>query len=206
MDHEFQELFSKDELDVLQNKAFFYLKRSATGKIMELFNELAESIQQLPEHQSFKFPPGTDCQSAKISKGENYLQLPYIVLDFPRLFSRDSIFAYRVMFWWGNELSFTLLICGKAFQHFADILILRYEQIQNNLETVYVCVDETPWRHEFEPDNYIAAKKVSAIDFAGLIKKNGFCKLSVRTTNLDRKDWMEKGLRTYRFFLETLYL
>ena len=49
----------------------------------------------------------------KIAKGENYLQLPYVLLDYPRCFDKENIFAIRTMFWWGNFFSITLHLSGS---------------------------------------------------------------------------------------------
>jgi len=50
--------------------------------------------------------------SPKISRGENYLGLPYLVLDYPRLFRPDAVLAIRTFFWWGHFFSSTLQLSG----------------------------------------------------------------------------------------------
>jgi hypothetical protein len=60
------------------------------------------------------------CLNGKISRGENYQLLPYIILDYPSYFSRNNIFAVRTMFWWGNFFSITLHLSGD---HKINLLI-----------------------------------------------------------------------------------
>ena len=50
--------------------------------------------------------------SPKISKGENYRGLPYVMLDYPRLFGREEVLAIRTFFWWGHGFSVTLHLKG----------------------------------------------------------------------------------------------
>ena len=51
--------------------------------------------------------------SPKISRGENYKGLPWLVLDYPRYFNKADVFAIRTLFWWGNFFSITLHLSGS---------------------------------------------------------------------------------------------
>ncbi len=37
------------------------------------------------------------------------------MLDYPRAFGRDSIFACRTFFWWGRFFSLTLHLAGRSW-------------------------------------------------------------------------------------------
>ena len=89
----------------------------------------------------------------KIFKGENYRQLPYIVLDYPRHFSTDRGFAFRSMFWWGKEFSFTLHLQGKAWEYYRNRVAERMGMLTGN--DFYCCVNNSPWQYYFENDNYL---------------------------------------------------
>src|SRR5947209_18206936 len=45
--------------------------------------------------------------SPKISRGENYLGLPYVILDFPRVHRSGYMAFISSMLWWGNLFSST---------------------------------------------------------------------------------------------------
>jgi hypothetical protein len=115
--------FSEAELQAILQPDFFYIKHSATQKVMELFGEtermLRDSIVQYPSLSQH-----TNVVSPKIFRGENYKKLPYIVLDYPRTFSAENIFAYRTMFWWGKEFSFTLHLQHAAKSNEKQIVLL----------------------------------------------------------------------------------
>ncbi len=194
--------FTPKELTALQNKDFFYLKRSATDKIIALFGQIAESIKALPEHRDFLFPEGTDASTGKISRGENYRQLPYIVLDLPRLFSPTSIFAFRVMYLWGHEFSFSLLLSGEALQTYLPQISAKFEYLQDH--HLFVCMADTLWQHEFTHENYVSLFQTNKSAFLEQIGTHGFCKLSVP---LQVEDWEiadVQALSTYQLFLEMM--
>ena len=65
--------------------------------------------------------------SPKISKGENYKGLPWLVLDYPRYFNKEDIFAIRTLFWWGNFFSITLHISGKYKMRYEKKIIDSFE-------------------------------------------------------------------------------
>ena len=79
------------ERAVIQNRAFFDLKKSATDKIIKELQELRQAIKASTQFQQFDFPERTDTANGKISKGENYLGYPYLILDFPRRFEKGNI-------------------------------------------------------------------------------------------------------------------
>lgn len=95
-------MFSDKEFNYLSDQDFLITKRVITDKVITLFSELEGELKQLVNSQDFSFPSGTLSKSGKISKGENYRGLPYVILDYPRLLKKDNIFAYRTIFWWGN--------------------------------------------------------------------------------------------------------
>ena len=144
--------FSEAELEAITHPDFFYTKYAAMQKVMELLGETERMIRQvLLSHPHFGLH--TDIQSPKIFRGENYRQLPYMVLDFPRRFNTETVFSFRSMFWWGKEFSFTLHLQGEAFQHFRKTIEEKIRILAGN--NFYFCVHASPWQYYFEQDNYM---------------------------------------------------
>ncbi|MFX8895293.1 hypothetical protein ABTM96_19365, partial [Acinetobacter baumannii] len=87
--------------------------------------------------------------SAKISRGEHYEGLPWVMIDYPRYFKKNHFFAIRTFFWWGNFFSLTLQLKGKYQLGFQG----------SNFETLkadwFICVNEDEWQHHFRQDNYV---------------------------------------------------
>ena len=64
--------------------------------------------------------------SPKISKGENYNGLPYVMFDYPRFFTKENVFAVRTFFWWANYFSVTLHLKGEYKEMFAETIFKKY--------------------------------------------------------------------------------
>lgn len=122
------------------------------NKVLYKINELLQGVQvQMQLFQNPMLPPNLFTVPPKISKGENYLGLPYLVLDYPRLFTNEGIYAIRTMFWWGHFFSSTWHLSGTYKDGMAAKLEEAYPLLK---EQHYVGVHTNPWHHHFEPDNY----------------------------------------------------
>jgi len=191
-----------DELAALQNTEFFKLKQRATAKLLQLFGGLAQNMKQLPEHQNFDFPAGCDVQLGKISKGENYQNLPYMVLDFPRLFKSGDIFACRTLFWWGHGFSFTLLLQGNSLHRFWPAISSNFHRLSG--QNYYLSVAETPWRHEFTSNTYQPCSRFGTAELEQQVLRHGFCKIALPLPLEQWNSVPEAGLQAYRQFLQLL--
>jgi hypothetical protein len=167
---------SKKEVSILEEEKFFHGKRSVTEKVFLLLSEVVKEIQSVPEFQGIIFPRGTDITSGKISKGENYLGLPFIILDFPRLFNGDEILTFRTMLWWGNFISCSLLISGTHLPQSLENLNAHYESL--SAKKNFVCVNESPWIHHFESNNFVKLATMNAATAIQLSSLHGFVKVS----------------------------
>ena len=182
---------TKKELLVLQDSDFLLTKAAVLEKITELFGHTREELKQCVEHSNFSFPDGTGLLNGKISKGENYKNLPYMVLDYPTLFSKNSIFAYRTMFWWGNFFSATLHLEGIALNYYRKSITINLDKLLK--KDVYIGVGDTPWHYHYEKDNYSRLNDVSR-DF---ITNSKFLKLSKK---IELKKWTDVPEFSTNFF------
>ena len=169
-------LFNTDEYNLIKNEEFIAVKRSAISKVEDLFAEIENTITQSPEFQTFAKNSILKFQAPKISKGENYKGLPYVVLDHPKLFSKTSKFSFRTLFWWGNFFSNTLHLEGKALEFFRPNILANQEKLRNM--ELYICVNSSPWEYHYLPDNYRLINEISKEDFEELIRTSPFIKLS----------------------------
>ena len=79
-------LLSADELATLKNRRFFEIKWRISEKIYTRLAGIVLESHTRGIFSNIDFPAGSDLSTGKISKGENYLGLPYLLLDFPRNF------------------------------------------------------------------------------------------------------------------------
>jgi hypothetical protein len=145
-------LLSAEEINLVCDTHWLLTKNSIIEKTRNMFGELAAQLQQKFDHNRHSLPEAVQLFSPKVFKGEYYQGLPYVMLDYPRVFTRDEVFAIRTMFWWGNFFSVTLQLKGSYQRMFADALTRNKQLlIQHNF---YASVSGDEWRHDFEPENY----------------------------------------------------
>lgn len=146
-------MLTDKELGYLADQDFLLTKRQVTGKIIRLLADLEKDLKAVIAGSAYDFPPGCQLQAGKISKGENFRDLPYVILDYPRLFARGAVFAYRTMFWWGNFFSNTLHVSGAGLDYMpSDISITTQPEL-------YVQYEGDPWDHSLG-----SAMKVDSIE------------------------------------------
>lgn len=171
---------SEDELNLVQNAQWLLTKNKIIGKVFDLFAEVAHDRRDWLQRKPGPVRPAAELlqTSPKISKGENYNGLPWVMLDYPRVFGKEDVFAIRTMFWWGHYFSVTLHLKGRYKRQYRSIML-------NNLSLFaqhdfYISVSEDEWRHEFAEDNYTLLSQLSFNEVENSWQANDFCKLSAK--------------------------
>jgi hypothetical protein len=168
---------SDDEQQLVTNTEWILTKRRVIDKVDALLGAVSVQQQAVIAQQKKWLPDAVVNSSPKIAKGENYLGLPYLLLDYPRCFNSDDIFAVRSMFWWGNFFSITLHLSGKYKTMFQQNII---ENIAAVKQDVFICVHESQWQHHFEADNYIGIQKLPADELRKTMIEKPFIKLAIK--------------------------
>ena len=193
---------SKEEFAILGNADFFKAKRRITEQLSELFGELRDGLAEVAAQHENSVPVGVDKQVGKLSKGENYLDLPYLILDFPKLFNKETIFAFRSMCWWGNNFSFHFHLSGPTWTARKQDIINKISSLQG--QDFYICVNESPWHFHFESDNYMPLDKFLSRGLTEGLETKSFLKIG-RSYPLETwPDLTTKGQETLAFCLELL--
>jgi hypothetical protein len=169
------------EKGILADREFLITKINIIEKIHSLFENVRVDLKQAILTSQFNFDYRIDTEYGKIFKGEDYKSLPYVVLDYPKFFSKKGIFAFRTMLWWGNFFSATLHLEGDLFTKYKD-RIIKNSKLLFDGET-YFCINTTPWEYHYSNDNYIIINKDTQNKLDGL----NFLKLS-KKFNLDQYD------------------
>jgi hypothetical protein len=172
---------SKEEIDLVSDPGWILTKNSIMGRVVQLFADLSERIgpeldglRDVMEHQPADIKALANWDTPKISKGENYQGLPYVMLDHPRLFHKDHVLAIRTMFWWGHYFSVTLHLKGWIQEMFLTVINRHARELADAGFHFAVSGDE--WRHELEGDNYHALKE----DSLDIATEYPFLKLSAK--------------------------
>jgi hypothetical protein len=168
---------SEEELELACDPFVLLTKNAVMTKAGELLGALSEHMQhELHSHDRSI----TDAIEAgpKVSRGENYLGLPYVILDFPRYFREHDVFAVRTMFWWGNFFSMTLHLKGNYREHFRSKLTVALPGMTER--GFHVCISEDEWEHHFGVDNYIPQASLEEGLWEDLYNVRTFTKLAVK--------------------------
>lgn len=172
------------EKELVSNAGWILTKNGILEKVMQLFGRIQVSYRE--ELNRFPGLPGEIAEyGPKISRGEKYEGLPYLVLDYPRLFRPADIFAIRTLFWWGNFFSITLHLAGDYAANAVEKISDAYPMLSE--QGYSVCIGADPWLHHFGPDHYRRVSEIDPEAFTRLLREKEFIKLAVKF-ELDRWD------------------
>ncbi len=190
------------EKELMQNKEWILTKRSVIEKVCVLFGNMHHVYKEILQNENLSLDIFSQDKFGKISKGENYLGLPYVILDYPSVFSKENVFAIRTMFWWGNFFSISLQLAGKSLlTHRAFSKSFFYLKEKN----FFICINENQWEHNFEPNNFIHASKLNAINKKQIFERN-FFKISKKIGLKDWEDTPEFLEKTFKEIIQFLRL
>jgi hypothetical protein len=155
--------FSASEMELMCNSEIILTKNKVLGKIKTLLEEVQNKMLENYEQESNLYPENLFSIHPKISRGENYLGLPYLILDYPRFFKLEDIFAIRTMFWWGNFFSSTLHLSGNFKVQYEKKIEAAHRLLAKN--NISIGVNTDPWLHHFGPDNYVPIALLNEEEF-----------------------------------------
>ncbi|HSU29064.1 MAG TPA: hypothetical protein VLJ68_11825 [Chitinophagaceae bacterium] len=187
------------EMDLVNNRDIILTKNVILVKAMELLGSLQVKINDYLAADASSFPAEVSAIPPKISKGENYLGLPYRILDHPRYFMKDDVMAVRTLFWWGNFFSMTLHLSGKYKKSYAPAIEKNYTHWKK--QGFFICVNEDPWEHHFEKDNYVQVSQLDKLEFEKKVSHSPFLKLAV---SLPIDKWNEAPESLYNQFKQLM--
>ncbi len=167
---------SANELQMVCDKEWILTKQLIIEKVYRLFGEQATTMQQLVQKYVKTLPELATNSNPKISRGENYDGLPYVMLDYPRHFAKESTLAIRTFFWWGNFISINLHLSGPCKE--AAIPALQSNFINFQQKDYSICINTEPWKHHFGADNYVPMKNLSVTEFTARLGRESFIKIA----------------------------
>lgn len=167
---------STEEQQLVTNTNWILTKRTIIEKAGEILGNQAAFAQQYIKQTAL--PAEVVSTSPKIAKGENYLQLPWVMLDYPRLFERENSFAVRTMFWWGNFFSTTLQLSGRYKLQYENKLKENSQLMKQH--GFFVCTSNDAWQHHFNEDNYTPAATLTDEAVAVVFSNTDFIKIACK--------------------------
>lgn len=187
------------ELAIIHDTKFLITKFEVITKITSLLDTLNRRLSENIHQYSSILSPELLRSTGKISRGENYRQLPYLVLDAPRHFNRHDLMVFRSMFWWGHEFSFTLHLQGSYLHQYLAALLSHIHTIQQ--QDVYICVNSSPWEYHFDEDNYVPASSLKPEAIMEHARQFDFIKISRTLTLEDIAQGPAFGWETFELYM-----
>ena len=175
---------NEKELKYLMDTEFISTKRRIIAKAELLLKSCSKLIDQELRSGNYRIKSNYLINPPKISKGENYKGLPYIVLDNPRNYTSGNVLAYRIVIWWGNTISFSLHLEGRHAQPAVNSIVRKLSN--HTQKDLYYCLGNTPWEHHFENTNYQELHKLKPESILKHFGKFQFLKVAKKAT---LKEW-----------------
>lgn len=131
-------VLSQQHIDLISDQSFLKEKRILLNDLVKHFHKVEAALQEVISKHKESLPQGSLMVTGKISRGENYKGLPYLVLDYPRFTAGNKVFIYRTMFWWGNY--FLCLLVTENCGYY-----LSGNSAPNDL---MINIGKTPWNYD----------------------------------------------------------
>lgn len=177
---------NNDEFNLISDTWYPIIKKGAIEKIKAQLADLGAQMQDNQPHLNYK-----------ISAGENYLNLPYLILDFPKISGPNFPFVFRTLFWWGKPISCQVLVRNNLYNNTIDKLL--YLSHPNTL----VLVGDNLWENDFSSQHFKSVAELSDIEKAALTAKT-YVKL-VHTFDMKKPDNLfEEAIGFYENYKELL--
>ena len=188
------------EMELVATPDIILTKNAILQKIKSFLEALQIKQLEIIKQYSSEFPEEVLKISPKISRGENYKGLPWLVLDNPRHFQHNNIFAIRTMFWWGNFFSITLHLSGK---YKSDLLRKNSERISLlKKNEFYIYAGQKEWEHDFDPASYKKISAATIVELEKIFTENNFLKFAIKFP-IDSLETIEDNLcRNYELLVK----
>jgi hypothetical protein len=167
-------VFSTQEIDIASDPITLLIKNRVMEKAVSLMGDMEKIILSLLDGTNL--PSEINLNNGKISKGEQYKFLPYVLLDYPAIYTKKDVFAIRTMFYWGNFISISIHLKGIYLERYGRLVL----EIVKNDPTIYFCVHHSEWEYDYTERNY---QLLSAVKEEGINQQfvdHGFVKFSTK--------------------------
>lgn len=160
---------TKHELDFASSVEYPLTKQNVFTKINRLMHETGLQLSQ-----EFHKNQLIDLAHHKITKGERYKEMPYLVMDFPQIKGPDFNIVLRTMFWWGHYFTCSLIVKTS---------LLDLEKTAKNigkLKKAKILTGSNLWEQELETDDYAKTSDLSKKQIMKLLESSNYLKLSCK--------------------------
>lgn len=178
------------ELALLQDAKVLPLKHSVQQKLEQKLIQTGNTLKAL------KLSLEWESKAPKLSRGENYAQQAYRVMDFPRIQEEGGFLFYRTLVLWGHPIGAHLIVSGHFMERLVPRLLNNYQQLAPHW---LLAAQDSPWIWESEAEGLLVCSTLSEENLNLEIEKRKFFKLSSflpldqydRLADFSRDRWAE---------------
>jgi hypothetical protein len=172
---------NNDEFNLIDSDWYPITKKSAIDKIKSQMIEEGTKLQNVYPQKSYK-----------ISTGENLNNLPYVVLDFPKIEGPKFDFVCRALFWWGRGIQFQLILNGKSKDVYARILA------QSKLSD-FVLLGPNVWENDIKTTDFCELNFMSESQKELILQAHFFKLIRFKTFELNEQ-FFEDFTQFYAYY------
>ncbi|MEO6930831.1 MAG: hypothetical protein ABI151_04325, partial [Chitinophagaceae bacterium] len=162
-------------MDLVKNSTWILTKNLIIEKFVEGLGELSSRMTEKVTSMDLHFDEALKRNGPRISRGERYEGLPWLVLDYPRIFGKEDIFAIRTFFWWGRHCSVSIHCRGIFLQHLAKGILASADKFIGGNYFLATTGDE--WVHNLDAMPHQPIKMVGKENIAQRLVMAQFIRL-----------------------------
>lgn len=160
---------TKHELNFAKDTSYPLAKKSVVQKIALQLNQLGKNMQAVLNANNL-----FDTSEYKITRGENYKHMPYLMLDSPKLNGANFKIACRTMFWWGHYFSCNLFIKTECLNTAETASLLQ------KLPKAKIWIGDNLWEQELSSGEYVKVNTLTQTQIEIILQKQPYLKLSAK--------------------------
>lgn len=158
---------TKHELDFASDTIYPETKQSVMLKMQQLFAACAQKLNQNVLYREL-----TANTQFKITKGEQYKSVPYMVVDCPQIKGPEIDLVLRTMFWWGHYISCNLIVQTARLEHGQDYMAIK------QLHKTRILTGNDLWEQDLDSSEFSKCSALSDAEIEQLIQSHTYLKLS----------------------------
>ena len=176
----------------------FKHKPAILQKAENYLNDLKDAmVVELKDFDGI-IPANADLTKSQLARGENHKGFPYRSLDIPQIFSNTEMFTYRVLFWWGNYLAYSLILKGNSIPVFLDRLVsARHKEMWDK---TYLSTASSPWK--WTKASFVGISGHADDEIRNLVEPIQYIKLChffpVNDDGFPSLNWVSQGIKSWR--------
>ena len=146
-----------------------------TQKVKALLHQLHADLKNELQTDTLLLPDGFNAKSHQFVKGEHLLNFPYLYLDFPKFYTKETMFSFRTLFWWGHYFITAWILSGEHLDQYKNNLLEHYAALAGT--GLYLLISDTPWEWRKQVPHVLEIRHDNREEVAAALKTRSFLKI-----------------------------